>query len=133
MNNKVLEYMKKTTADAVHCTDASETVLDGIVMTFDTQEAKGNIIIERGTYGAYIWVNEVCLGMIDLFHLSPESPDGYPQLTVYQQGEDDTLLTVQSFPDKTVVEFDRSWNAIDQDHSELTTTYTYNSVQDNKP
>jgi hypothetical protein len=38
---------------------------EAVLMNFDGPEGKGQIVVERGGYGAYIWVNGQCPALVD--------------------------------------------------------------------
>jgi len=88
------------------------TFVRSAIFVFDEQEAKGDIVVERGAYGLYIWVDGECLALIDLFYLSPandneEPHKKHPAIHLYQPGEDDALGSVHWYPDRTEIMMER--------------------------
>jgi len=103
----------------------------GTVLNFDGLEGKGQIVVERGSYGAYIWVNGKCLALVDLFTFSPEYKKAcdpgddrdYPQIVFYQPEEDESLGHVRWLPDRTEIFVE--WNPLEQVTDAIGTTLTY--------
>lgn len=79
---------------------------DAVEYEFDSEEARGKILIEPGPYGVNISVNGGCLAMVDLFHMAGEGRK-YPQLVIYTTDDTDEPLGHIRWMEETVVaEFD---------------------------
>jgi hypothetical protein len=107
-----------------------------VLMTFDGPEGEGKIVIERGSYGAYIHINGKCLALADLFYFSRackeiEDDPGlrdFSQMVLYSSREgDDPLGYVHWWEDKAeiLVEHDLMEYNEDPSYGFVTVTVEY--------
>lgn len=79
-------------------------------MEWDEPEAKGRVKIEEGSYGAWIYVDDWCVAMIDLFHLADAGEDEhgrYPQIVIYSGYDwDDPACHAMILKDRVRVRFE---------------------------
>lgn len=82
-----------------------------IILNYDGPEAKGVVRIETGYYGPWIYVNDRCVAMIDLFHLTDNGEDEhgkYPQVVIFADHEnDDPVAHAMILEEKVMVRFER--------------------------
>lgn len=82
-----------------------------IILNYDGPEAKGTVRIETGYYGPWIYVNDRCVAMIDLFHLTDDGGDEhgkYPQIVIFADHEnDDPVAHAMILEGKVMVRFER--------------------------
>ena len=101
-------------------TEVDSKRIQAAMIVFDEWEAHGNVAIERGQYGVHLWVDGVCIGMIDLWYQSDEAgiSEPYVQIVIDEQISDDSLVRIELHEEETIIAIDRNYDNVEITKSE---------------
>lgn len=108
------EYDQTHWADGEITAIEASRQLDMAIMNFDLVEAKGQVALVRGGFGAEIWVDGKCVALIDLYFrargFEDHDPDDAGKLHIQIEAPDtpDPLGHVYIHPDHTEMVMERT-------------------------